>query len=414
MQKSEDAVTFMQQQLDDVEFIYPEKVDFESFVSQSPFEPFSEAVIDFLNDLSQLLYRKADIRSFPDVATFAFFCRKANILAQKKKYAFDDALRLGRGIVFHITPSNVPVNFAYSLVSGWLSGNINIVRVPSKNFEQVNIICSAIYELSLKNEHKDITNRLLLIRYDRKSTATALFSSLCDIRIIWGGDDTITDIRRNPIPPRSFDVTFADRYSMCAINADKLVNDTSPDKLVTGFYNDTFLFDQNACSSPHLIIWLGSLSNVEKAQEIFWTKLYNLVKEKYSVIPVIAIDKLTSFYSQSATLEYVRKVDMPDNLIWRMRIQELPDNIDNYRCSSGYFYEYHAGSLFELSKIINRKYQTLAYYGIENSDFVNFMKQARPLGLDRIVPVGKTTDFSLTWDGYDLILTLSRICTILS
>ena len=29
-------------------------------------------------------------------------------------------------------------------------------------------------------------------------------------------------------------------------------------------------------------------------------------------------------------------------------------------------------------------------------------------GVDRIAPVGHTMDFALTWDGYDLIRTLSR------
>ena len=27
--------------------------------------------------------------------------------------------------------------------------------------------------------------------------------------------------------------------------------------IVKNFYNDTFLNDQNACTTPHLIIWLG-------------------------------------------------------------------------------------------------------------------------------------------------------------
>ena len=38
----------------------------------------------------------------------------------KKEYKKDESLRLGRGIIFHIAPSNVPINFAYSLVAGLL------------------------------------------------------------------------------------------------------------------------------------------------------------------------------------------------------------------------------------------------------------------------------------------------------
>jgi hypothetical protein len=30
--------------------------------------------------------------------------------------------------------------------------------------------------------------------------------------------------------------------------------------LIKNFYNDTYLVDQNACSSPHLILWYGGQS----------------------------------------------------------------------------------------------------------------------------------------------------------
>ncbi len=87
----------------------------------------------FLNSLSALLLKNKETRHYPDVATFAFFCRKANSLMLKKQYDAE-TLRLGRGIIFHIAPSNVPVNFAYSLVVGLLSGNINMVRVATQQF----------------------------------------------------------------------------------------------------------------------------------------------------------------------------------------------------------------------------------------------------------------------------------------
>lgn len=40
----------------------------------------------------------------------------------------------GRGVAFHIAPSNVAVNFAFSLAAGLLTGNANIVRLSSKPF----------------------------------------------------------------------------------------------------------------------------------------------------------------------------------------------------------------------------------------------------------------------------------------
>ena len=34
-----------------------------------------------------------------------------------------------------------------------------------------------------------------------------------------------------------------------------------------------------------------------------------------------------------------------------------------------------------------------------------------PAGVDRIVPIGRTMDFALVWDGVDLIRTMSRAIT---
>lgn len=408
MLKSGDAVIPMLKNFNDIEFLFPKEFDRDSFTQRSSLEPFSEDAVSYLNALSILLSKDQKIREYPDVATFAFFCRRANILQLKKKFTSEEILRLGRGIVFHIAPSNVPVNFAYSLVVGILSGNLNIVRVPSNAFEQVEIICKAIQKLSQEKTLQSFSSRIVLIRYDRKSSATAFFSSFCDVRIIWGGDETIEQIRTNRIPPRSFDVTFADRYSLCVINAEKYVNEYAPEKIAAGFYNDTYLFDQNACTTPHLIIWLGGDENVEIAKNKFWNNLYKLVKSKYQVSPVIAVDKLATFYNHAAHSNHLKKTISPDNLIWRVELDDLAKDIDEYRCTSGYFSEYHASSIFELSKIINRKYQTLSYYGIEKSDLISFITQVKPNGIDRIVPIGKTTDFSLTWDGFNLIETLSR------
>jgi hypothetical protein len=403
----------MQKNLNDVEFLFPKDFDTDSFIHGSSMDIFSEDSIVYLNALSKLLNKDARIKSYPDVATFAFFCRKANILNLKNKYSATEFIRLGRGVVFHIAPSNVPVNFAYSLVCGLLSGNLNIVRVPSKGFEQVDIICEAINKLSQEIIHQIISSKLALVRYDRQNSATAFFSSICDVRIIWGGDSTIEQIRKNQLPARSFDVTFADRYSLCVINADQYIKEDKPEKIAMGFYNDTYLFDQNACTAPHLIIWLGSDKNVKIAKNVFWDNLYKLLKTRYSIQPVIAVDKLTSFYNQSAHMVEVRKTATTDNLIWRIELKDLVKEIDAFRCTSGYFSEYHASSINELSKIINKKYQTLSYYGLSKEELSSFILEKKPNGLDRIVPIGRTSDFSLTWDGYDLINVLSRECSIL-
>ena len=411
MQKLEDVVIHMQRNFSNIIFLFSNHNKLENVQNISSEEIFSDNSISLLNYLSIELYKSPKIREYPDVATFAFFCRKANILNLKRKYN-QGGFRLGKGIVFHIAPSNVPVNFAYSMVAGLLSGNNNIVRVPSKNFEQVSIIIEALKNVAISNNSFDLENRLFLVKYEKTSDATEYFSSICDIRVIWGGDQTIDLVRINKIQPRSFDITFSDRYSFAIINAEKIVNENNIDKVANNFFNDTYLFDQNACSAPRIITWIGSEDVIKEAKNIFWNAVQNRIKN-YDFSPILAIDKLASLLEQSTMDHQITKVKSINNKLWRINTPSLFKELENYTCAGGYFLEYNANSIDEIASFVTRKFQTMAYFGFQKDDLMKAIKKMKLLGIDRVVPFGKTTDFDLIWDGYDLIYTLSRECVVI-
>jgi hypothetical protein len=102
-----------------------------------------------------------------------------------------------------------------------------------------------------------------------------------------------------------------------------------------------------------------------------------------------------------------------DNILRRVEIDALPHDIDSFRCAGGYFTEYTAQLLDEIAPIVNEKYQTLAYYGFTQQELADFVRRNRLSGIDRIVPFGKTTAFSLTWDGMNLIERMSRIISVI-
>lgn len=398
---------------DNYTLLYPVHVEWEKFAEQKPDVPFADDVIEFLNALSGALLKDRESRFYPDAITFAFFCRKGNLLKLKEEYVSDGVLRMGRGLLFHIAPSNVPINFGYSLVAGLLAGNSNIVRVSSKQFPQVDLIIKHLHALLASGEYDEAANRIALVRYDRTSDANEMFSAMCNVRVIWGGDATIETIRHNAIPPRAFDVCFADRYSIASLNPEAVMAATDAEikKLAEAFYNDTYLFDQNACSAPHTIFWLRK-SCLKEAQERFWKAVHEHTSAKYQLQAVMSVDKLTAFYRQAVCLD-VRKEDMPDNVVVRTELKELPKNIEDFRCACGYFSEYIIESLDEIAPIVSIKYQSLGYYGLSKDELRDFVVRNRFQGLDRIVPIGETTAFALTWDGYNLIDTFSRRPSIL-
>ena len=127
-------------------------------INKKPTQPYNETVCNFIGDLSKELNLTPKSKNYPDIKAFAFWCRKNNIYNLKKKFTTEET-RLGLGLIFHITPSNIPTNFAYSLIFGLLTGNSNIVKVPSQKFEQVKIICNSINKL-LKNKYKSIRGKI--------------------------------------------------------------------------------------------------------------------------------------------------------------------------------------------------------------------------------------------------------------
>ncbi len=366
--------------------------------------PFADEAVSYLTDVSRLLMANKVNRVYSDVITFAFWIRNASLNVLREKYSPKDGYQhLGRGIIFHIAPSNVPVNFAYSLAAGLLTGNANIVRVPSKDFEQISIISEAFK--SALEKHEAMKNRVVLVRYDRSKDINDVLSSIADVRVIWGGDLTISEIRQSPLPPRSTEVTFADRYSLALIDSDSYLCNDNKKRIAEDFYNDTYFSDQNACTSPRAVIWTGTRK--EEAKELFWQKLHALLKEKYGFQDIQGVNKLTSALIAAVNVEGVHIIKSEDNLITRVQINKLTDKIINYMDNSGFFFECDCNDVSDLSDICNnRKCQTVGVLG--DFEKLKSMIASGIHGVDRLVPIGHTMDFDLVWDGYNLMYSFTR------
>ena len=209
-----------------------------------------------------------------------FFCRKANVKLLKKKYFNFLENRYGRGLVLHFTPSNVPLNFAYSLFFGLITGNANIIRLSKNNHDQAKILIKIINEVLKKKKFYELRKKINILRYDKSEQITKLLSSICDVRLIWGGDKSINQIRSYSLSPNAFDVTFSDKFSICIISAKNYLKSKLFRKEAEFFYNDTLFFDQNACTSPKIILWYGESENINLAKNKFWKEFEIIIKKK--------------------------------------------------------------------------------------------------------------------------------------
>ena len=374
-------------------------------VVRAPLRVFDEEVCAFIEELSSELLSSPVSRAMPDLAALAFWGRRAGI-RKLKQQAGDVSDRLGRGLCFHIAPSNIPINFAFSWLFALLAGNSNIVRLPSRNFPQADALCAVVG--SILPKYPGVAKRTAFVRYPRDNAVTTAFCAMADARMIWGGDTTIAAVRAIPASPRCVDIAFADRYSLALFDGAAVLaaEETTLKRLAEGFYNDTFLMDQNACSSPQVILWQN---DSEQARERFWTEVYACAHGRYVLQDAVAVDKYTALCEEAMAMGNLHGVRCMGNLIYRVELTTLESDILNCRGRGGFFHEYALKDWNELFSVVTEKFQTITFFGVDADALQQAVIMQGLRGIDRIVPVGKAMDIGVFWDGHDLIRELSRI-----
>ena len=382
-------------------------------VSNAPVVVFDESRTKFLSDLSIELLSNSSIRQYPDVATFAFWCRSSNLNKIIKNHR-TSRLRVGLGMVYHNSPSNVPVNFAFSLVFGLLSGNTNVVRLSSKGSDSELIILNVISELLATNKYSEIRQFISIIRFDRDDEVNKFWMSVADGRVIWGGDETVSKMRSFQCKPRSREIVFPDRFSLCVINANKIVKVSESDlkKICQNLFNDVYIMDQNACTSPQLFNWVGNDSSIKKAKDRLWPEFSKYIRQIHSLEPIQYMNKYVDACRNALSNDNIKSIKHENNLLFNIELSHFNNKQQDQRGYFGTIHEISIKNLNELAAIIDDRCQTLTYFGFDNKELKNFIVSNQLHGIDRIVPIGRSLDMDVIWDGYDIINHLSRTIDI--
>ena len=380
---------------------------------EKSFNVFSQIILDFFDELSDNIFKNKKIQRYSDLATFGFFCRKANLKLLKNKYKNFLDNRYGRGLVLHFTPSNVPLNFAYSLLFGLITGNTNIIRLSKNVHNQEKILTKLINKIINKKKFNSLKKKIILIRYDKSDQITKHLCSICDVRIIWGGDNSINQIRKFPLPASSFDVTFADKYSVCIISAKNYLNSKLFEREAKYFYDDTLFFDQNACTSPKIILWQGNKKNIKFAKQKFWNEFDKIVRKKnYTLYENWNYEKFYKETNAIINLNVKSKINN-HSIIKRLQLNKITKEIENYFTPGGFFFEIDFKEFFEIKRVFTPKIQTLTYIGYDPNTIKRKLNLDKIKSVDRIVPNGKSSDINLEWDGYDIFFQISKKLTVI-
>ena len=388
-------------------------IQFYDFLSSSEninISPFSDETIDFINNFSKSILLDRNSRKFPELVVLADFFSKRNtkkifnrISDENNNYVF---LPLGK--TFHIAPSNVDTIFLYSSLIALMCGNICLIRLSSQHTEQINF---AIEKLNLVlSQHSKFLKRLFVFNYEHNNEITRRISSHIDLRVIWGGDNSVKEIRSIQLNPMARELTFPNRFSFTVIKSKEVISNQSDlNNMVDSFIKDTVYFDQQACSSPRSLIWLGSQTDNKKAQDIFWKNYLSLLTSKdYQNTSGMMMDRFVASNFLSA-INLSKRVNSAIDYPTRLKVHDLNSQIlREFHPGNGLFYEIEVQNIDQIAKQVKNTDQTLTYFGLDNSEISDLLSLISNRGLDRILPIGEALDFSVIWDGYDLIEAFTR------
>lgn len=380
--------------------------------------PFDDRVVSFVGKLSQKILVHPNVRNYPELAALGHWFRKSRLidLARSSNAAVNGKIQIGRGLAFHLAPSNVDSVFMYSWLLSLLAGNANLVRVSQKGGAQQDFLIEVLKELSLLPEYSEVAQRFVLLTYPHDDGLTKQISENCFVRVIWGGDATVRSIRAIPLRPMATELCFADRFSVAALSASAVLaaDELQLKKLVQGFYIDTYWFAQQACSSPRMVVWVGDKKEIDECNDKFWSAFSKEVELRADEnSPAMVMARLGASFEYAALglagLSIMSQLgDSPSRL--DLVTADL-DGIREIHCGNGLFVQMSFNELWELGAHLTDKEQTLAVYGFEQEDYLKLVTELPARALDRIVPIGESLAFDIVWDGQDLITSFTRIVT---
>ncbi|WP_421781038.1 acyl-CoA reductase [Kiloniella litopenaei] len=372
--------------------------------------PFSEEVIALFQDLSKEIFNSSALKSDPELASLAFWIRKANLLKliaqQKSDLQAEEKSRTARGITFLIPPKNVGALFCYQLALSLLCGNKTIIRLSDSSPENSLVLCRLLRQLFQTDGYRKIAQNFLILQYGHEQKITEYLSKLCDLRVVWGGDNTVGEIRKIPLSYRAIDVSFADRFSWAMINAKAFLAASRQQQieLIDNLVTDVTLFNQQACTSPKILCWIGRESETAQKQFLpLLKKALSKAKDEQNIGNVI--QKRDALYTLAALLKNSSAVNQTDQITVLQKQQLTKEEVGfvkTHHLGNGLLIETSYPVLDDLKNLLNYKDQTLSYYGFEKNYLQQLQEHQSRYFFDNIVPIGQTHSFSHIWDGYNL------------
>ena len=176
-----------------------------------------------------------------------------------------------RGVVCHVAAGNVFVGAIDSLVQGLVTKNINLLKMSGVDPVFPLLFTEALHEVDTDGRVSQ-AYALLPFRGGDKEVEEVLKQG-CDTMVVYGGEDAVAAYR-DGMPITNRIVEYGPKYSLMILDA-ALIDETSAKTIARDFT----LWEQSACSSPHVIYVVGSPEQARALAASLATELDALLAE---------------------------------------------------------------------------------------------------------------------------------------
>jgi phenylacetate-coenzyme A ligase PaaK-like adenylate-forming protein len=229
--------------------------------------------------------------------TISYICSKRFLTMRLKSelncdYAFEklDALAFDKksggmlkvnplGSVLHVSASNVFISAVDSLVSGFITKNVNLLKLSRADLLFPVLFAKSIKELDRASVISDTFSVFYYKGGDEKTEK--IFKESVDAVVVWGGAETVSAWRRGTsIKAKIIEYGPKMSFSFAELNTVKSVCEL--ENLCDRMAHDISMWEQAACSSPQNVYVVESR---ERRAEEFAKFLFYALKRKESSLP---------------------------------------------------------------------------------------------------------------------------------
>jgi len=322
---------------------------------------------------------------------------------------------VSRGLACHWLAGNVQVLGMFVLLESILTKNVNLLKLSSRDDGVFKTLLSAfegevfVTPGGYRILGDELLQTVALVYYDHEDSKLGrLMSEMADVRIAWGGKESVTAVAAYPAKYDCESIIMGPKLSFSVISAEALDSAHAAKKLARKTAIDASVFDQTGCASAHnVFVETGGAVSPDEFAGI----LADAMRKTALQIPKgrMSPEQLSAIHSVRGLYDFKGIVYGDSEGVWTVLYSE--DMQLNSPVYSRVVFVHPVNCMDDVLPYVDDTIQTVGL-AAEGEKAIRFALQASRAGAMRFPVCGRMLNFDLPWDGMYLTDKLVRWVTL--